>query len=121
MPLLVCPNCEVAMLVVQRSGVELDTCPRCRGVWLDRGELDKLLQPLRHELEHHASSANTKAPSKTRETVSRGHETYHHHDSHSHDHSHHDRDRSHHDRSHHDKDRHYRKKNPLESILDIFD
>lgn len=47
MPLLVCPNCNVGMTQVRRSGVELDVCPQCRGVWLDRGELEKLLQPLR--------------------------------------------------------------------------
>lgn len=47
MPLLVCPNCNVGMTNVQRSGVEIDICPQCRGVWLDRGELEKLLQPLR--------------------------------------------------------------------------
>jgi Zn-finger nucleic acid-binding protein len=47
MPLLICPNCNVGMAQVQRSGIELDVCPQCRGVWLDRGELEKLLQPLR--------------------------------------------------------------------------
>jgi hypothetical protein len=35
------------MTQVLRSGVELDVCPQCRGVWLDRGDLEKLLQPLR--------------------------------------------------------------------------
>jgi hypothetical protein len=35
------------MTQVLRSGVELDVCPQCRSVWLDRGELEKLLQPLR--------------------------------------------------------------------------
>lgn len=47
MPLLICPNCSVGMTQVHRSGIELDICPQCRGVWLDRGELEKLLQPLR--------------------------------------------------------------------------
>lgn len=49
MPLLICPNCNVGMTQVQRSGIELDICPQCRGVWLDRGELEKLLQPLREQ------------------------------------------------------------------------
>ena len=36
-----CPNCKDAILVMsQRQGVEIDYCPECRGVWLDRGELD---------------------------------------------------------------------------------
>jgi len=43
MPLLLCPNDNAPMQTVQRSGVEFDMCPTCRGVWLDRGELEKLL------------------------------------------------------------------------------
>ena len=38
--------------VTERSGVEIDYCPKCRGVWLDRGELDKILErssAVRHE------------------------------------------------------------------------
>lgn len=57
MPLLVCPNCNVGMTNVQRSGVEIDICPQCRGVWLDRGELEKLLQPLRETSEQLPSSS----------------------------------------------------------------
>lgn len=44
MPLLLCPNDNGSMQTVQRSGVEFDICPTCRGVWLDRGELEKLLE-----------------------------------------------------------------------------
>lgn len=47
MPLLTCPNDNVAMTAVKREGVEIDMCPQCRGVWLDRGELEKLLGVLR--------------------------------------------------------------------------
>lgn len=39
-----CPNCHVDLVMADRSGVEIDYCPRCRGVWLDRGELDKILE-----------------------------------------------------------------------------
>ena len=49
MPLLLCPNDNGAMQSVQRSGVEFDICPTCRGVWLDRGELEKLLSTARDE------------------------------------------------------------------------
>ncbi|MFZ5547783.1 MAG: zf-TFIIB domain-containing protein [Pseudomonadota bacterium] len=39
-----CPVCpETTLLMTHRQGVEIDYCPRCRGVWLDRGELDKLI------------------------------------------------------------------------------
>ncbi|HEX6674095.1 MAG TPA: zf-TFIIB domain-containing protein [Actinomycetes bacterium] len=39
-----CPVCDVRLAVTDRQGVEIDHCPRCRGVWLDRGELDKLIE-----------------------------------------------------------------------------
>nr|CBA26928.1 hypothetical protein Csp_G39090 [Curvibacter putative symbiont of Hydra magnipapillata] len=40
-----CPHCTDSTLVMtERQGVEIDYCPSCRGVWLDRGELDKLLE-----------------------------------------------------------------------------
>lgn len=40
-----CPVCSDAALVMsERQGVEIDYCPKCRGVWLDRGELDKIIE-----------------------------------------------------------------------------
>ncbi|MCS7058509.1 MAG: zf-TFIIB domain-containing protein [Meiothermus sp.] len=55
MPLLVCPNCESGMNEVVRNGVHIDVCPKCRGVWLDGGELEKLLgQVRRYEEEYEA-------------------------------------------------------------------
>lgn len=39
-----CPNCNVPLVMTDRSGVEIDYCPECRGVWLDRGELDKIIE-----------------------------------------------------------------------------
>lgn len=40
-----CPHCTDTVLVMaERQGVEIDYCPSCRGVWLDRGELDKLIE-----------------------------------------------------------------------------
>lgn len=38
-----CPVDDIPMLLSERHGVEIDYCPTCRGVWLDRGELDKIL------------------------------------------------------------------------------
>ena len=40
---MVCPHCSTKLNVSHRQGVEIDTCPECRGVWLDRGELDKII------------------------------------------------------------------------------
>lgn len=42
MSVLVCPVCQGAMKEINRNGVLIDTCTQCRGVWLDRGELEKL-------------------------------------------------------------------------------
>ena len=39
-----CPNCNVALVMSDRNGIEIDYCPDCRGVWLDRGELDKIIE-----------------------------------------------------------------------------
>ena len=40
-----CPSCtETTLVMSDRQGVEIDYCPQCRGVWLDRGELDKLIE-----------------------------------------------------------------------------
>jgi Zn-finger nucleic acid-binding protein len=38
-----CPNDNAAMQTLDRNGVQFDMCPTCRGVWLDRGELEKLM------------------------------------------------------------------------------
>jgi Zn-finger nucleic acid-binding protein len=42
--ILTCPDCSNVQLIArERSTIEIDECPTCRGVWLDRGELDKLI------------------------------------------------------------------------------
>ena len=41
---MMCPVCEVPLSMADRQGVEIDFCPDCRGVWLDRGELDKIIE-----------------------------------------------------------------------------
>lgn len=45
-----CPVCKDAKLVMsERQGIEIDYCPNCRGVWLDRGELDKIIERSHNE------------------------------------------------------------------------
>lgn len=39
-----CPIDSTELLMSERHGVEIDYCPQCRGVWLDRGELDKIIE-----------------------------------------------------------------------------
>lgn len=39
-----CPKCNTQLTLSQRLAIEIDFCPECRGVWLDRGELDKIIE-----------------------------------------------------------------------------
>ena len=56
-----CPSCkDVTLVMAERQGVEIDYCPQCRGVWLDRGELDKIIE--RSEREVAASQAPAPQP-----------------------------------------------------------
>lgn len=41
---MLCPTCRVSLVMSERSGIEIDYCPQCRGIWLDRGELDKIIE-----------------------------------------------------------------------------
>ena len=41
---MACPVYGAALVMSERSGIEIDYCPTCRGVWLDRGELDKIIE-----------------------------------------------------------------------------
>jgi uncharacterized protein len=50
-----CPIDGAVLVPVERAGIEIDHCPTCRGVWLDRGELDKII-------ERSAASAPAPAP-----------------------------------------------------------
>jgi Zn-finger nucleic acid-binding protein len=51
-----CPTCRTPLSMSERQGIEIDYCPTCRGVWLDRGELDKIVE----------RSASTPAPAEVR-------------------------------------------------------
>lgn len=39
-----CPHCLEDLVITERQGIEIDYCPKCRGIWLDRGELDKIIE-----------------------------------------------------------------------------
>ena len=39
-----CPTCKVPLVMSERQGIEIDYCSECRGIWLDRGELDKIIE-----------------------------------------------------------------------------
>ena len=55
-----CPTCNVGLNMTERQGVEIDYCPQCRGVWLDRGELDKIIERATSELQAPAAPVNTR-------------------------------------------------------------
>ena len=39
-----CPVCNEQLLISEKQGIEIDYCPKCRGIWLDRGELEKIVE-----------------------------------------------------------------------------
>lgn len=53
MPLLRCPHCHAQMVQVTHHAVVIDVCPECKGVWLDRGELEHLLSSEREGFDQH--------------------------------------------------------------------
>ena len=69
-----CPSCTDSVLVMsERNNIEIDYCPSCRGVWLDRGELDKIIAASQSSMEpremkpasyHRESDAHYKYPKK---------------------------------------------------------
>ena len=63
-----CPICNIALQKTERQGIEIDYCPQCRGVWLDRGELDKIIE---------RSSSNSQ-PQDIREKYEHGSREKHH-------------------------------------------
>ncbi len=54
-----CPICNIPLTMAERQGVEIDYCSKCRGVWLDRGELDKIIERATLEI---TSRPNTERP-----------------------------------------------------------
>lgn len=57
-----CPVCNIDLVMSERSGVEIDYCPDCRGVWLDRGELDKIIERSNTESSPRRTEVYSEAP-----------------------------------------------------------
>ena len=86
-----CPVCrDVQLVMSDRQGVEIDYCPKCRGVWLDRGELDKILERAGRE------AGESRGPDRDRDR---------------------DRDRDY-DRERYEREKHYKKKSWWHEIFD---
>ncbi|MEW6469029.1 MAG: zf-TFIIB domain-containing protein [Bacteroidota bacterium] len=94
-----CPNCNTELKMAERSGVEIDYCPQCRGVWLDKGELDKIIE--RSAEHYHGKDSDSHRKEEHREEK-----------------KYYDKDKDHyydHDKKHH----HYKKKRGF--LGDLFD
>ena len=63
-----CPVDENTLVMSERQGIEIDYCPSCRGVWLDRGELDKVIE----------RSAALEAPTRSRDRLEDDDDDHHH-------------------------------------------
>jgi uncharacterized protein len=126
-----CPDCYIELAMSNREGVQIDYCSTCRGVWLDHGELEKIIQlavrapyqshgghpqshPQSHPQHHdsHQSSHNQYSQSQTSHHV--------HHDHHHHDHRKHDNYKH----GHHGHYKKHKHEHPvadfLEDVFDIF-
>ena len=66
-----CPVDGATLLKTERAGVEIDHCPQCRGVWLDRGELDKIVERGRPPLEMDEPAARSAPGGGSRDDVRR--------------------------------------------------
>ena len=62
-----CPVCkDVTLLMSQKNGIEIDYCPECRRIWLDRGELDKIIERANHQdYSNHHDSKSSKPKKKS--------------------------------------------------------
>jgi len=92
-----CPVCDTTLVMSNRNGVEIDYCPSCRGVWLDRGELDKIIERANNYAEpsHEYSRRDTERYT--------------------------DHDDDDYDRHHHDDNRHGKKHKKEGFLGDLFD
>jgi uncharacterized protein len=55
---MLCPICNVDLLLAERERIEIDYCPKCRGIWLDRGELEKIIERYRTEPQSFSDQEN---------------------------------------------------------------
>ena len=104
-----CPVCtETDLLMAERQGIEIDYCPSCRGVWLDRGELDKIIERASAEFGGGAPAVAPQAPAPARAQPQDARRDDSHGDSHKHD-----------DRGYEDKQKKKKKKSGF--IMDVFE
>ncbi|MGY4305470.1 Zn-finger nucleic acid-binding protein [Bradyrhizobium sp. USDA 4369] len=62
---MLCPVCRVDLVISERQNIEIDYCPKCRGVWLDRGELDKIIERSTAETSQVSQQRSSAPPSSS--------------------------------------------------------
>ncbi len=61
---MLCPICKINLVIAERQGVEIDYCPECRGVWLDRGELDKIIDHYNNKEQSRSSDSDVRSSNR---------------------------------------------------------
>ena len=64
-----CPVDNETLLITHRDGVEIDYCPKCRGVWLDRGELDKLISKSEQQITNISERGYKQNPKRKKKSI----------------------------------------------------
>jgi Zn-finger nucleic acid-binding protein len=93
-----CPICNVTLQIAERQNVEIDHCPQCRGVWLDRGELDKIIERSLVDMPTREAPPFRPSPERQDTRMDGGHHDKHHND--------------------HYGDRHHKKRSFLSDLFD---
>jgi uncharacterized protein len=64
-----CPIDGTQLTMSERQGIEIDYCPKCRGVWLDRGELDKIIERTDQDLSRPSDDRGAQRPPKKKKNM----------------------------------------------------
>jgi hypothetical protein len=117
-----CPNCATVLKMAFRQQIEIDYCPKCRGVWLDKGELDKLIERA-HEnhVSQHEPEPEYRPSSRSAYKRKRGYDDHYDDDDYSDKKRHKSYKKRRYDKRYRKKSWKKRGKDIVEEIFDIFD
>jgi hypothetical protein len=117
-----CPNCATVLKMTFRQQIEIDYCPKCRGVWLDKGELDKLIERA-HEnhISQHEPEPKYRPSSRSAYKRKRGYKNHYDDDDYSDKRRHKSYKKRRYDKRYRKKSWKKRGKDIVEEIFDIFD
>ncbi|MFZ5449398.1 MAG: zf-TFIIB domain-containing protein [Thermodesulfobacteriota bacterium] len=112
---MICPRCQNELLETSKQGVVLDHCPDCGGIWLDRGELGKIIAHMKQV--ESSLEAEFRPSYEPRESYERRESYGRHPDERRPEDRHYDRRYD----KNYDKAHYHKKKSPFEKLFDIFD